>query len=295
MRGRILFVINPIAGGSGNRGMRAWVEEACRTRGVDGTVFMTEAGTRPDDLRRAAEGMARVVACGGDGTVRLVATALMRTGVPLGIVPSGSGNGLALAAGISLNRGRAFTLAVEGAARAIDAYRVNDEIGFVLAGLGYDAEVAHRFAASGKRGLLSYARQALGAWREARPYRLEVERGARTERLEAFALCVANANQFGNRVRAVPQADLADGMLDGVLIRTRHRALLPVPFVYQAIRGRPATEAPPASGVWVFRDREFVVRNPDGAPRHTDGEPMPLARTLHFQVDPGAVRLAGVF
>lgn len=167
----------------------------------------------------ARQGYQVVVAVGGDGTVNEVASALIGTDSALGIVPLGSGNGLARHLHIPLIPEKAVRNVRKSSPVTIDSCSINGKPFFCTAGIGYDAQVAADYANAGSRGLLTYAKEALHDWRmyEPRDYVIETEEG----RIETKALLITfgNANQWGNDFFITPQASLQDGKIDIAIVK----------------------------------------------------------------------------
>jgi diacylglycerol kinase (ATP) len=240
-----------------------------------------------------------IVICGGDGTVSAVAAALTGTGVRIGIIPMGSGNGLAFAAGIPKAPARALDIIFAGKASWIDAFRINGRFSCMLCGIGFDAEVAHDFASQPRRGLQTYIKVSLRHFFRARCYSFQI--GSRTGSgaevsfpVGAFFIDIANGNQFGNNVTIAPKAELHDGLLDIVIIKKASRLRLLWSAIRQVRGGYPVTADPIDAGskkVLYFQTPSLVIANPDGAPLHVDGDPAPSADVFRIEVIPGAIRL----
>jgi YegS/Rv2252/BmrU family lipid kinase len=296
MRTRIGVVINPISGAGAHRDAGRARVEIARTvlarLGCVPDVRVTERAGHARDLVRALvdAGASRVVAWGGDGTVNEVAATLVPAGVPLGIVPSGSGNGLATELGLSTQPDAAFERAVRADARSIDAGELNGRLFFNLAGIGFDAQIAHEFhnLPAGRRGGLPYLTIGLRAIHRyrAQRYRVRVDGG---EPFEHTALLVvfANARQYGNGAIIAPRAQPDDGRLDVVVVDDRsffgHVRRLPHLF-----RGT----ADCAPGVTTCRAATATIECDAPLVMHVDGEPVPPAARADVRVLPGALRVA---
>lgn len=231
------IVINPTAGAE--RGtVSARIDLARRAladAGAEGDVVVTE---RHGHARVVAGALARrgfdlVVAWGGDGTVNEVGSALVSGPVALGIVPQGSGNGLARELRLSMRPAEALRAALTGHPRPLDVGEIGGRYYFNIAGIGFDAEVAGRFNARppGRRGPWPYVTLTLGALLGYEPdrYRVVLEGPApvgdlcRREAFEGryFTIVLANSAQFGNRLRIAPEARPDDGVLNALLIDHR--------------------------------------------------------------------------
>ena len=220
-----LVVINPISGaGRADAGGAAEVEAARAAMargGYDATVVVTTGpGHASEAARRAcAEGVALVVAWGGDGTMNEIARVLAFGDVPLALVPAGSGNGLARDLGVPREPMAALAAATTGRPWRIDAGDVNGGLFFNVAGLGLDARIAHAFAANrGRRGFLRYLQ--IGARELARyrasEYDIAWDGGHRTA--PALIVALANSRQYGGHGCIAPGAVLDDGRLNLVIV-----------------------------------------------------------------------------
>ncbi|HEU4522334.1 MAG TPA: diacylglycerol kinase family protein, partial [Thermoanaerobaculia bacterium] len=205
-----LFIVNPRSGIRRRRDITATIRDSC-------AVPFEIA--RCDDLASldrviadaTVQGFKVVYAVGGDGTVHEIAKRVMKTSLALGIIPAGSGNGLARHLGIPVQPGEALAVCRDGVVATIDTAVVNGQPYFGVMGVGLDAVIAGRFAESAVRGLRTYVRVGLRAFLAFRPeeYEIEIDGIAQTRR--AFVLAVANSSQYGNNARIAPLASLQDG------------------------------------------------------------------------------------
>jgi YegS/Rv2252/BmrU family lipid kinase len=233
-----------------------------------------------------------ILICGGDGTANQIIQAFQHLPVQFGIVPMGSGNGLAFAAGIPVQLEGALQIVLQGKSVAADAFRVNEEFACMLCGLGFDAWVAHAFAKKEKRGLWTYAQTSLQHFMEAKPYRFEISHQDQRWETEAFFISIANSNQFGNHLTIAPQASLSDGLLDMVVFGNMNKAFVPFALLQQISLGKPSTVFPAKpSSVQYFQSAAVSIRNLDQAPLHIDGEPRESVELLEIKVMPGAFQL----
>lgn len=222
-------VINPIAG----PGRRSTLDACTRLAkdvlargGFEADVLIT---TGPEDAQKFAETAVRaghqlVAAWGGDGTVNGVGAALAGTSTAMAIIPGGSGNGLARDLGVPLDAAAAFEVAASGATRMIDGGELDGSLFFNVAGIGFDANIAIRMAATGaRRGLLGYV---IATFRElptyvARHYSITPLNGAGGAPIATAAMFIALANsrQYGNGAQIAPHARLDDGEIDVVVVK----------------------------------------------------------------------------
>ena len=298
---RALVIINPIAGSGRRPEIRARAALAESILGGHGCRATVRVTTAPGDARifaheAVADGVELVVAWGGDGTVNGVASALIGTGVALGIVPAGSGNGLARDLALPSDPARALTVAATGTLRAIDAGELHGSLFFNVAGVGLDASIAARLADPGaRRGLIGYAAATVAELRQHEPwvYRIQIPASDATpavpgERIERRALFVAFANsrQYGNGARIAPAARLDDGEIDLVVVEPlsplRIAARIPALFL-GTLRNGP--------GLVMRRAASFAISADRPIPFHVDGEPRAGAETLALCVHPGALQV----
>ena len=258
--------------------------------GESADVFITEQAGHARDLARTARagGARLVIAWGGDGTVNEVATALAFGDVPLGIVPAGSGNGLARELGISPHAETALTAAVRGATRAIDAGEIAGRLFVNVAGIGFDAHIAARFNApdNPRRGLAGYAvltARSIARYRCGR-YEIVTSDGRMTVR--ALLIALANGTEFGNRIRIAPGARVDDGALDLVIVAERSR--LGTMCSLWRLANRSLDRAP----IWSSRRvQEVAIESETPMMFHVDGEPLQGGTRLEARVHPGALKV----
>lgn len=241
-----------------------------------------------------ANGVTDVIICGGDGTVNEIAAYFQYTDIHLGIIPMGSGNGLALAAGIPLSITKALSLILTGSTKCIDAFTVNGRFACMLSGIGLDAQIAHDFSKQKKRGLLTYVRVSMAAFFRTGTYPVALSGDGINLQSDIWFVSIANSNQFGNRVTIAPQARLQDGLLDVVVVRKKNRFSTAFSLLLQILAGKvkqERNELNKAQAIWYFQCSSLVINNPALAPLHLDGEPISTAEKIDIQVIPGALQL----
>jgi diacylglycerol kinase (ATP) len=293
--GRVAVIINPISGTGGR--MRVARERAERAaallaaRQIVGDVFITERPGHAHELAVAAlrNGAAHVVAWGGDGTVNEVASALAFRDATVGVIPGGSGNGLARELGIPFDPARALIVALDGRERRIDAGELDGRLFFNIAGIGLDARVAHHFAANGlvRRGFRRYL--AVTA-RELFTYQPDVHTvvaDGRTLRVRALLIAIANSRQYGNGALIAPAARIDDGKLDVVVVAARSplAALVRMPQLFRGDIAR-------VPGVTMTTAADIQVTSAQPVLYHVDGEPYAGAAALTARSWPAALRVA---
>ena len=222
------IIINPISGGARPEAARARAQIALAVvdaHGDPAEVFVTEGVGHARELAKAAvkRGARLVLAWGGDGTINEVASALAFDEVPMGIVPAGSGNGLARELGVHPRPERAIADALAAEPRPMDLGEIDGHLFANIAGIGFDAHVASCFASSTRRGLVSYAGITMRALTTYKPRHYRITSGDEVTEVQAVLVTVANSAQFGNGARIAPGALLDDGWLDLVVVPERSR------------------------------------------------------------------------
>ncbi len=291
---RLIYLINPISGTRHKESLIALIKEYTSSQNTPFEILPTEQGGGYEFLAEKIkkENITDVVICGGDGSVNSAVFALAKTGVRFGIVPLGSGNGLALAAKIPRSPKRALTTIFEGHARAIDGFMVNDKFACMLCGLGLDATVAHKFAIYGKRGFGTYAKLTTMSFFSAKSFSFQIESGNISFSTSAYFISIANSNQFGNNFTIAPQADLSDGLLDVVVVKKSFKSMLLLNVLHQVLAGRiKKIENSLNSPVIYFQTTNLKVINYDDAPMHIDGEPRDSIHQLDISILPGFFKL----
>ncbi len=248
-------------------------------------VLQTERAGQAAELARESRSDI-VVAVGGDGTVSEVAQGLLGSDKALGIIPCGSGNGLALHLGISRDPVRAVKVLNEGCIARIDAGRMDGLPFFCTAGVGLDADVAFDFAHSGRRGLGTYVSKAWDNWKHRQPETYVVETDTETWAGTAMFVTVANANQWGNEARIAPKASLCDGLLDVTVVQP----FLTVEIPDLAARLM-AGKADSSRHVRVFRSTHVHIHRDHPGPAHYDGDPFEAGTDLDLSIQPGVLRV----
>lgn len=260
-------------------------------RGFDVQVFVTERPGHARELAAAVvdQGVRTILAWGGDGTMNEVGSALAFQDATLGIIPSGSGNGLARELAIPFDPARAIDITLNGRERRIDAGELDGRLFFNVAGLGLDARVAHRFAARGlvRRGFARYVAITAHELLVYKPdYHTVVADGA-SIRERTLLIAIANARQYGKGAVIAPEARLDDGKLDVVVVLARSpwAALAQMPRVFMGQISR-------VPGVSMCAAVDIQVTSAGPVVYHVDGEPYVGGASISARPRPGALRVA---
>ncbi|MBO4595767.1 MAG: diacylglycerol kinase family lipid kinase [Bacteroidales bacterium] len=285
---KAVFIVNPISGGKAKDKILSTVERLLDSTKFEYKIVYTERPGHGTEIARDCSADL-VVAVGGDGTVSEVAQGIILSGQPktFGIIPCGSGDGLALHLGISRNARKAVAVLNEGATGVMDYGSVNGKPFFCTTGMGFDADVAEAFANSGKRGLWTYITTALRLWWGFKPSHYIIEADGRRLETDAAMITVGNVNQWGNQARITSLASVADGQMDVTVVRPFHSWDIPA-LAIRLLTGKAHT----ARKVTMLRGASVrILRDNDGA-CHFDGDPCRFGREITVQTHPAALRVA---
>ena len=291
---RIIYIINPIAGTRTKKDLQQFIQEKTKEKKIPFHIFPSVASGDYSFLQSIIkeERITDVVIAGGDGTVSQVVSSLMKEDVNFGIIPCGSGNGLALAAKISKQPARALDVIFNGKASAIDGFYVNKQFACMLCGVGFDAKVAHEFAQQPKRGLRTYASLVSKNFFSISPYHFTIESNGMEFSTEAFFISIANSNQFGNNFTIAPKALLSDGLLDIVVVKKAAKPILLYNLVKQIFAGKLQTvETSLDLPVIYFQTKRISIKNTSNAPLHIDGDPAETPEELKIEIRKKCFRL----
>lgn len=289
MSRKIVYLVNPISGTSKKEAIKKMIERETTAQGIPYEMYATNVTGDYDLLKDKIlrENFTDVVMIGGDGTVNQVTGALRDLPVRFGIIPFGSGNGLALAAGIPSKPQEALALIFAGQAKKIDAFLINEQYSCMLSGIGFDAQVAHDFATKQSRGLMMYTQQSILHYFKAQPYQFEITIDNFSFFSDAFFISIANSNQFGNNVTIAPKASLNDGLLDIVIVQKMSKAKLPFAML-KHMKGnnklQKLAEDMKENNILYFQSPAVNVKNLKLAPLHIDGEPKETAEEFSISI-----------
>ena len=284
----ISFIINPI---SGTQKKEVWPDIIYHTIDsvrFDIRVFFTERAGHTFELakQQIKDNVSYIVAVGGDGTVNEVANAVRNTEAVMGIVPCGSGNGLARHLHIPLKLTNALKLINKASIINIDYGLVNDQPFFCTFGVGFDAHISHAFAMSEKRGLMTYLSIIVRDFfsYRSRKYKLKID--GDKFKTKAMMVTVANSAQYGNSGYISPHADITDGQLDVCLLR-------PFPkFMAGLLAFRLLRKSIDKSRYYrMVKGEKIVIRRKHEDYVHLDGEPYVMGKKLKINIVPKGLKV----
>lgn len=294
---RTLLIVNPISGVNPKREKAGLFKELLVDAGLETEIAFTQRQGHASELasQAVADGYANVVVCGGDGTVNEVASALIGTDTVLGIIPSGSGNGLARHLEIPVDEERSIDIIKQGNILDCDCGEVSTTLSdgsiakrnfFCTCGIGFDAMVSHKFANEARRGRMTYIKNTFEVFANYRPktYRLKIN--GETIEYDAFLIACCNASQYGNNAFIAPNASVTDGYLDVIVVKSGN-ALQMMVAGFDVLTGM----VPYNKEIEKIRikEGELEVDKPTWA--HIDGEPVPFEGRVHVKCLPHKLKV----
>lgn len=283
MKKNILFVVNPISGGKSKENIIDLVKQNLSKELFEPSFeFSTSVGHAHSLAMAAVTGNTDIiVAVGGDGTINEVASAVINSEKIMGVIPWGSGNGLARSLKINTNRREAVLQLNRLKTDRIDTGLFNGKNFFNMAGLGFDAQISASFAKDRTRGLKGYIKTAFDEFSQYKnqEYGLEID-GKYMER-EAFMICIANSSQFGNNAYISPFASLKDGLLDVCIIRPFPLFHFPVMGMHLFIK-----TAHKSKYVQIVRGKNIHISRAEEGMVHLDGESQVMGKEIEIMVNP---------
>lgn len=268
---KVRFIVNPISGTSNKEQILEYIEQSLCSKELEYEIVKTKYSGHASELAKEAASLNYdyVVAIGGDGTVNEVARSLVHTNSALGIIPCGSGNGLARHLEIPIDYKKAIDIITDGVVRTLDYGLINNLPFFCTCGVGFDAFVSLKFASGGKRGLLSYLENTLVEGLRYKPETYEIEDEEGSVKLKAFLIACANASQYGNNAYIAPEASMEDGLLDVTVMEPF--TVLDAPQIAFQLFNKTITQN---SHIKTFRTKKLHIHRATEGVIHFDGDPI---------------------
>ncbi len=265
-----MFLINPKSGVGGKRSVPRLVRTLLDKSKFNVTIRETQYVAHACELtaEAVAKGVDIVVAVGGDGTVNEVARSLIGSNTALGIVPCGSGNGLARHLGIPLEIKRAVEFINTAEITSVDYGKINGHPFFCTCGIGFDALVSNSFAHGTRRGLLGYMNQTLLDWLNYKPEVYEIESESFKKSYKAFLVACGNAAQYGNNAYISPNASMRDGLLSITILEPF--PAVDIPLILSHLFGRSLDKN---NHIKTIESKWIKIKRSAAGPVHFDGEP----------------------
>ncbi len=288
MKKKIAFIINPISGGINKQQFPSLIGRYLDRNQFDIEINYTRSAEH--NLELAQEMVFKkkdiVVAVGGDGTINNIAKYLVNTGVLFGIIPQGSGNGLARHLRIPLNNIKALQVINKLHRKNIDAGMANDTFFINVAGAGFDAHVSWMFANAPKRGFWSYSKITLTEFANYKPQQYELIVDGKSVSKDAFIICVANGSQYGNNAYIAPKANLDDGLFDISIMKPFKIHQMPIIGMELFLKKYNNSQY-----VDVMRGANIMIKRPESGVFNIDGEPVLMEKDIQIKMLPEALKV----
>jgi YegS/Rv2252/BmrU family lipid kinase len=284
----IVFIVNPKSGVERQKEISRAVTAHLDPKRYTHEILNTQYAKHGTELAREAaeKGAYAVVAVGGDGSVNDIVLGLIGTDTILGIIPKGSGNGMARTMGIPLDVAAAVQLINRGKVGTIDVGYANEQLFVSNAGVAFDALISKKFAKSKKRGLMVYSWLVTKYLWLYKTWNFDITIDGKKLQENAFMVNVANGTQFGYNFRIAPMARYDDGILDIIIIR-KFPKILGGLIAFRAMTGTIAQ----SPYVQHHTGKEITISHPSLSLMQTDGDAHPCSNSITFRVVPGAQRV----
>lgn len=281
MKKKIVFILNPISGTSSKAKIPSMIDQKLDHEQFDYRIVMTEhAGHAYEIARQEREQKTDiVVAVGGDGTVNEVARALIQSETALGIIPCGSGNGLARHLLLPMKIEKAIEMINACEIKRLDYGIINGHPFFCTCGMGFDAFVSMKFAEAGKRGPITYVENVLKEGLRYKPETYEIQDENGITHHKAFLISCANASQYGNNAYIAPQASMSDGLMDVIIMEPFD--MIEAPQISIDMFNKTLDKS---SKIKTFRTRKLHIHRKQEGVIHFDGDPIMTSADVDIEL-----------
>ena len=285
---KVIFILNPISGTVSKAGIPGLIEERLDKEKFDCRIAETKYAGHATELAQQAarQGIDIVVAVGGDGTVNEVGRALVNTKTAMGILPCGSGNGLARHLNLPMNLKKCIDILNDCDIHTLDYGLINRHPFFCTCGMGFDAFISMKFAEAGKRGPITYMQKILEEGLSYQPETYEIEDEEGTRRYKAFLVSAANASQYGNNAYIAPQASMSDGLLDIIIMEPFD--LIEAPQVAIELFNKTLDKN---LKIKTFRARHIHIHRKSEGIIHYDGDPVMADADVDISIVPKGINI----
>ena len=285
---KVFFIVNKYSGTGYRDSIEGRILATCASLSLEPAIEFTREKGHATELAREAikNGFERVFAVGGDGTVNETAQGLLGSNAALGILPKGSGNGLARHLGIPTRFGSALPLIHSTKMIRMDTVMINNMLSVNVSGIGFDGHVASRFGKNGKRGLLGYAWVVLKEFSAFQEFSGSAIIDGEHIKIKSFIVAIANSSQFGNNATIAPFASVCDAELDLCLIK-KPPLLQTIGLIKKIFTGTIGT----SPLVTIRKIKALQLKLKDSVYFHVDGEPHPATAEFNITVLPGSLNV----
>lgn len=288
MKKKAVFIINLISGTSDKAAIPGLIDQYLDKTQFEYEIAVTQYAGHASEIAAKAkdDGVDVVVAIGGDGTVNEVARAIVHSSTALGIIPCGSGNGLARHLLLPLNVRKAIEVINRCEIRQLDYGIINDYPFFCTCGMGFDAFVSMKFAEAGKRGPITYVENVLREGLKYKPETYTIEDESGTLQYKAFLISCANASQYGNNAYIAPQASMSDGLMDVIIMEPFD--VFEAPQISIEMFSKTLDKN---SKIKTFRTRHLHIHRDEPGVIHYDGDPVMTGADIDIELKPKGINI----
>ena len=284
----IVFILNPVSGSHGKEDIPGIIDETLDKDIFDCQIRLTEYAGHTAEIARecVAENIDVVVAVGGDGTVNEVARSLAHSDTALGIIPCGSGNGLARHLCIPMDIRKAIGIINRCKIEPLDYGIINDMPFFCTCGMGFDAFISLKFAEAGKRGPITYVENVLKEGLKYKPETYEVEDETGAKKYKAFLIACANASQYGNNAYIAPKATMTDGLMDVIIMEPFD--VFDAPQISLDLLNKTLNKN---SKIKTFRAKRIHIHRSKPGAIHYDGDPIMTGSDIDVHIEEKGIKI----
>ena len=285
---KVFFIINKFSGTGYQDSIEGRIIDECAALNYGCTIQHTQSRGHATQLAQQAvdENFDMVFAVGGDGTVNEVAQGLIGSGITMGILPKGSGNGLARHLGIPMKFASALKLMTSPQVINMDTMYINGKLSVNVSGIGFDGHVAGMFGKDGKRGLAGYTKLVLKEFLSYKELEAQVVVDGTKHHTSSFIIALANSSQFGNNARVAPLASVCDELIDVCFIKK-----IPFSHVIGFATKMFSGTLDKSSLVKIHKGKNISIVFSKAVAFHIDGEPQEPAKEFDVHIDPGQLRM----
>ena len=285
---KVLFIVNKHAGKGYLPELEGKIIEACENNDIECSIEFTQARGHATTLAKQAvieNNFKQVIAVGGDGTVNEVANGLLHSHMPMGIIPKGSGNGLARHLRIPMKVPEAMKSLFTSQVIAMDTFQLNGKLSLNVSGIGFDGHISNLFGKEKKRGLQGYAKHVLNEFIRFKEFEAEIQTQKQTLTRKAFVIAIANSSQYGNNARIAPAASVCDQLLHINILKKvpPYR----VDFIYSFFSGTVDQSA----YCEILETDKLSIRTLNPVSYHIDGEPCGETDTFSIELLPASLKM----
>jgi diacylglycerol kinase (ATP) len=285
---KVFFIINKYSGAGFQPKLEGLILSQCDALNLDCSIEFTRDRGHATELAKQAtsHGFKKVFAVGGDGTVNEVAQGLIHTISSMGIIPRGSGNGLARHLGIPMNVGKSLEILKSRKTIQMDTLLVNKKLSVNVSGIGFDGHIASLFGKNGKRGLVGYVRLVTKEFFSFKEFPAHITLDENVLHRDIFILAIANSSQFGNNATIAPYASVCDQLMDVCFVK-KVPLSQSIGFARKMFLGKIDTSA----FVEIIKAKKINIRFEKPMPYHIDGEPMESEANFGIVLKPASLNM----